>query len=211
MRFMEDMHVYLNKLSGELRLRKYSKQTEKAYLSIIGNFVESGLQTREFLLRYTEKSRSSIRSAYFALKFFHENVLRQKLDEKIPLAKSKSKLPVVLNKDEVNTDFNFNDFIKNSVTEINGKTGLKESGEPAVAKKEDDGDDDDSSNEVVPAPKATMKCSEIWDRITAHPRYTEIDIDGLCNEMKNKAKCSEKGVVINADDVSLLLERSIRR
>jgi len=116
-----------------------------------------------------------------------------------------------LNKDEVNTDFNFNDFIKNSVTEINGKTGLKESGEPAVAKKEDDGDDDDSSNEVVPAPKATMKCSEIWDRITAHPRYTEIDIDGLCNEMKNKAKCSEKGVVINADDVSLLLERSIRR
>ena len=42
-----------------------------------------------------------MRSAYFALKFFHVNVLNQKFDEKIPLAKNKGKLPVVLNKDEV--------------------------------------------------------------------------------------------------------------
>ena len=102
---MENIQTYLKKLSEELRLRKYSKQTEKAYLSIIGYFVESGLQPREFLLRYTEKSRSSIRSAYFALKFFHENVLGQKLDEKIPLAKNKGKLPIVLNKDEINKMF----------------------------------------------------------------------------------------------------------
>ena len=99
---MEDVQVYLDKLSEELRLRKYSRQTEKAYLSIMRNFISSGLQPREFLLRYTEKSRSSIRSAYFALKFFHENVLNQKFDEKIPLAKNKGKLPIVLNKDEIN-------------------------------------------------------------------------------------------------------------
>ena len=102
---MEDTHVYLNKLSEELRLRKHSRQTEKAYLSVIKNFVGSGLQPREFLLEYTGKSRSSIRSVYFALKFFYENVLRQKLDENIPLAKNKGKLPVVLNKDEVNKMF----------------------------------------------------------------------------------------------------------
>ena len=57
------------------------------------------------MLKYSDKSRSSIRSAYFALKFFHENVLSQKLNEKIPLAKNKSKLPIVLNKQEKNNMF----------------------------------------------------------------------------------------------------------
>ena len=98
---MEDIQVYLNKLSEELRLRKYSRQTEKAYASIIRNFIESELQPREFLLKYADKSRSSIRSVYFALKFFYENVLRQKFDENIPLAKNKGKLPIVLSKEEV--------------------------------------------------------------------------------------------------------------
>ncbi len=99
---MEDMQIYLNKLSEELKLRKYSKQTEKAYISIIRNFLEADLQPREFLLRYTDKSRSSLRSVYFALKFFYENVLTQKFDERIPIAKNKVMLPVVLSKEEVN-------------------------------------------------------------------------------------------------------------
>lgn len=99
---MEDVDVYLQKLSEELRLRKHSRQTEKAYVFIIKRFLDSGLQPREFLLGYTDKSRSAIRGAYFALKFFYEHVLRQKLDETIPLAKNKGKLPVVLSKEEVN-------------------------------------------------------------------------------------------------------------
>ncbi|ODV78487.1 PAP1-domain-containing protein [Suhomyces tanzawaensis NRRL Y-17324] len=68
--------------------------------------------------------------------------------------------------------------------------------------------DEEDENEVVPAPADTMRCSEIWDRITAHPKYTEIDIDGLCSELKSKAKCSERGVVINSADVNQLLEQS---
>ena len=102
---MEDTLVYLNKLSEEMKLRKYSRQTEKSYLSIIRNFIDSELTPREFLLKYSEKSRSSIRSVYFALKFFHETVLNQKFDETIPLAKNKIKLPVVLNKEEVSKMF----------------------------------------------------------------------------------------------------------
>ena len=102
---MEDTLVYLNKLSEEMKLRKYSRQTEKSYLSIIRNFIDSELTPREFLLKYSEKSRSSLRSVYFALKFFHENVLNQKFDENIPLAKNKSKLPVVLNKEEISKMF----------------------------------------------------------------------------------------------------------
>ncbi len=102
---MEDAQIYLNKLSEELKLRKYSRMTEKSYMSIIRIFIQSGLAPREFLLKYSDKSRSYMRSAYFALKFFHENVLKQKFDEKIPLAKNKGKLPVVLNKDEINKMF----------------------------------------------------------------------------------------------------------
>lgn len=98
---MGDVETYLQKLDEELALRKYSRQTVKAYSSVVHNFIQSGLEPRMFLLRYTEKSRSSIRSVYFALKFFYENVLRQKFDERIPLAKNKGKLPVVLSKEEV--------------------------------------------------------------------------------------------------------------
>ncbi len=98
---MENAQIYLNKLSEELKLRKYSRMTEKSYLSIIRRFIQSELEPREFLLKHADKSRSYMRSDYFALKFFHENVLKQKFDEKIPLAKNKGKLPVVLNKDEV--------------------------------------------------------------------------------------------------------------
>lgn len=102
---MEDAQVYLNKLSEELKLRKYSRMTGKSYLSIIRSFVQSGLAPREFLLKHSDKSRSYMRSAYFALKFFHESVLKQKLDEDLPLAKNKGKLPVVLNKGEINKMF----------------------------------------------------------------------------------------------------------
>ena len=98
---MDDAQIYIRKLSEELKLRKYSRQTEKAYLSVIRNFIESGLMPREFLLKYAEKSRSSIRSVYFALKFFYENVLSQKFDENIPLAQNKGKLPIVLSKEEI--------------------------------------------------------------------------------------------------------------
>lgn len=106
-------------------------------------------------------------------------------------------------KDQVNTNFNFNDFIKSSLpSEPSTRSDLKST--PGITPEQDD-------NEVVPAPEKTYKCSEIWDRITSHPRYTEIDIDGLCAELKTKAKCSEKGVVINATDVNALLEASAQK
>ncbi|EGW31463.1 uncharacterized protein SPAPADRAFT_62032 [Spathaspora passalidarum NRRL Y-27907] len=113
--------------------------------------------------------------------------------------------------DQVNVNFNFNDFVKHSLpSESSVSTGNYTTEQPKVSTipevQEEDDDDDDA---VVPAPPKTIKCSEIWDRITAHPKYTEIDIDGLCHELKSKAKCSENGVVINATDVNKLLEENI--
>ncbi|SGZ50865.1 CIC11C00000003887 [Sungouiella intermedia] len=116
----------------------------------------------------------------------------------------------------VNTDFNFNEFVKSSLpSDVSSRTnsvteGLK-SGSSVSSYHSSPLEEDDSKEEVVPAPEKTIRCSEIWDRITSHPRYTEIDIDGLCNELKTKAKCSEKGVVLDSKDVNKLIERLAMR
>lgn len=68
----------------------------------------------------------------------------------------------------------------------------------------------DDDNEVVPAEQKYLKCTEIWDRITSHPKYSDIDIDGLCNELRVKAKCSDKGVVIDYVDVNSVIERALK-
>lgn len=96
-----DNESNLKKLSEELRLRKYSPKTERAYIHIISNFLKKTCTPRDFLLTKTDKSRSLMRTTYFALKFFYENVLSQQFSEKIPLAKNSTNLPTVLNKEEV--------------------------------------------------------------------------------------------------------------
>ena len=75
---------------------------EKSYLLIVKRFLNSGKTPREFMLSYSNKSRATMRSVYFALKFFYENVLNEKFDEKLPLAKKEAKLPIVLSKEEIN-------------------------------------------------------------------------------------------------------------
>ncbi|MEM2916625.1 MAG: hypothetical protein QXT19_04685 [Candidatus Woesearchaeota archaeon] len=71
----EERYRLIGKLIEEVKLRRYSYQTGKSYISIVKDFLSSGKTLREFLLSYTTKSKSTMRSAYFALKFFHENVL----------------------------------------------------------------------------------------------------------------------------------------
>ncbi len=97
----DEISKLLQKLDEEIKLRKYSPRTGKSYGFIVEKFLKSGKEPREFLLRYTEKSRSAIRNAYFALQFFYEKVLGQLFPENIPLAKSSGKKPVVLGKDEI--------------------------------------------------------------------------------------------------------------
>ncbi len=92
---------YLQKLNEELKLRGYSEKTKKSYSYIITRYLEKEIDPREFLLKNSYKSKSTMRSNYFALKFFYENVLKQKFKEEIPLAKNESKIPVVLSKEEV--------------------------------------------------------------------------------------------------------------
>src|SRR3989338_1439731 len=97
----EERYKLIGKLIEEVKLRRYSHQTGKSYIPIVKNFLASGKSPREFMLSYTTKSKSTMRSAYFALKFFHENVLNIKFEEKLPLARKSLKLPLVLSKEEI--------------------------------------------------------------------------------------------------------------
>lgn len=123
----------------------------------------------------------------------------------------------------VNIDFNFNEFVKssysasessrnNSVADgSKAESSITSFNSPVIHEETEKQIKEAEEDEVVPAPETTLKCSEIWERITSHPRYTDIDIDGLCSELKLKAKCSEKGVVIAENDVHHLLERSAKK
>jgi len=97
----QERYELIGKLIEEIKLRKYSYQTGKAYISVVKRFLKSGKTPREFLLSYPNKSRSTMRSAYFALKFFYENALNKRFDEKLPLAKKSLKLPSVLSREEI--------------------------------------------------------------------------------------------------------------
>lgn len=88
--------------------------------------------------------------------------------------------------------------VSTTSTEPNYTTGKADSTDVAAAVFE----------EIVPSRDGRLlKCSEVWDRITAHPKYSDLDIDGLCMELRTKAKCSEKGVVVNVDDVQQALTK----
>ena len=97
----QERYKLVGKLIEEVKLRKYSYQTGKSYISVVKGFLKSGKTPREFLLSYSNKSRSTMRGAYFALKFFYKNVLNERFDEKLPLAKKDLKLPVVLSREEI--------------------------------------------------------------------------------------------------------------
>jgi AP-1-like factor len=70
-------------------------------------------------------------------------------------------------------------------------------------------DEKDDEDEVVPADDdlSLLSCNKIWDKIQNDPRFQagEIDVDNLCTELRQKAKCSETGVVVNEKDVNAVL------
>ncbi|MBI2143936.1 tyrosine-type recombinase/integrase [Candidatus Woesearchaeota archaeon] len=99
----EERYRLVGKLIEEVKLRGYSYQTGKSYISIVKCFLASRKTPREFLLSHSTKSKSTMRSAYFALKFFHENALNARFDETLPLARKSLKLPLVLSKEEINS------------------------------------------------------------------------------------------------------------
>lgn len=106
------MDAYLKKLEDELRLRRYSPRTVKSYSACVADYLrckQTCFDTvdvediKRFLLAKVDRGMSSqtINQSLQAINFFYWNVLEfhEKID--IRFAKTPSKLPVVLSRDEI--------------------------------------------------------------------------------------------------------------
>lgn len=107
------MDVYLKKLEDELRLRNYSPKTVKSYVACVANYLQSKQNAfdsvdvdfiKKFLLSKIDKGLSSqtVNQNLQAISFFCWNILKHRVKIDIRFAKTPSKLPVVLSRDEIN-------------------------------------------------------------------------------------------------------------
>ena len=106
------MDVYLQKLQDELRLRKYSPKTIKSYTACVSdylhakqtNFEEVDIDfIKKFLLSKVDKGYSSqtTNQSLQAINFFCWNVLKYHGKIDVRFAKTASKLPIVLSRNEI--------------------------------------------------------------------------------------------------------------
>jgi len=106
------MDVYLKKLENELRLRNYSPKTVKSYVSCVAEYLRVKQKNfdlvdidfiKEYLLSKINKGLSSqtINQSLQAINFFCWNVLKYRGKIDIRFAKTPSKLPIVLSRDEI--------------------------------------------------------------------------------------------------------------
>lgn len=108
------MDVYLKKLENELKLRNYSPKTIKSYTACVAKYLQAKKDNfdsvnvdfiKQYLLSLIEKGASSqtTNQNLQAINFFCWNVLKYSGKVNIRFAKTPSKLPVVLSRDEINS------------------------------------------------------------------------------------------------------------
>ena len=106
------MDVYLKKLGDELRLRKYSTKTIKSYSWCVAEYLRAKQNNfnsvnidfiKRYLLTKVDKGLSSqtVNQSLQAINFFCWNVLKFRGKIDIKFAKTPSKLPIVLSRDEI--------------------------------------------------------------------------------------------------------------
>jgi len=101
------MKELLKEMEENLKLKNYSKETIKSYISHVKKYTEyakdKGLNpqtAKEFILKKLEKNNpSSVSHSVFAIKYFFKEILHKKLD--IPNPKRNKTLPDILTPEEV--------------------------------------------------------------------------------------------------------------
>jgi len=101
------MNGLLIKLKRELEIRNFSRQTVSAYIYSMENFLEysnnKGLNeqtVKEYIQKSLKnKNPASVRRDLFAIKFFFEKILKQKIY--LPNPKRNNTLPEILTVDEI--------------------------------------------------------------------------------------------------------------
>lgn len=120
----EEKKRLLEKLEENLKLRNYSKETIKSYLSHAGKYLEflkteyaNNENAKRFVLKKLEKNEpSSVSHLIFALEYFFKNILNENLN--IPKPKRNKKIPEILTKEEIKR-------MINSISNIKHKLILK--------------------------------------------------------------------------------------
>ena len=122
----------LKKLEKELNLRNYSKKTVKGYLFSVNKFLEyaqnKGINEQTFkeyiLKKLRNQNPSTVAKDLFAIKFFFEKVLKQKVE--IPKPKRNKTLPEILTIDEIKKMFDSTENIKHKlILKLLYGTGLR--------------------------------------------------------------------------------------
>ena len=104
---MEDISSIKCNYENELKLRNFSLKTQKSYLLIVDDFLKSSKnisneEVKGYILSAINKKQSTsyIKQKYSALKLLFKTV-NKSLEFDIPNYKKESKIPEVLNKNEV--------------------------------------------------------------------------------------------------------------
>ncbi|QIX01904.1 hypothetical protein AMS68_007421 [Peltaster fructicola] len=81
-----------------------------------------------------------------------------------------------------------------------------------------DGGDDDYG---LPGTKKTTKpeqsnlvsCTKIWSQLQSNPDFQDgkFDLDGLCSELRTKARCSESGLMVDSNHVEAALKKMTQK
>ncbi len=101
------MQELFEKLKRELEIRNFSRKTIEAYLYSVGKFFNYSKDkgfNEDFVKDYVQKelrdkNPSSVRRDLFAIKFFFDKILKQKLS--VPNPKKNTPLPDILTTDEI--------------------------------------------------------------------------------------------------------------
>jgi site-specific recombinase XerD len=112
------MGTLREQMQADLQLRGLSPRTQEAYLNQVRDLARyfkkspdqlGESEVKEYLLHLLKEKKASdstVRQYYGALKFFYQTTLKRSLVmEKIPYLKTKKRLPVVLDKKEIETLF----------------------------------------------------------------------------------------------------------
>jgi len=137
------MGDWMSKLTRELEIRNFSKQTIKGYLSSVANLLNYSKDrklTQDIVKDYIQlnlksKNPSSVRRDLFAIKFFFKNVLNEEII--LPNPKKNSPLPEILTSEEIKLLINSTENIKHKlIIKLLYGCGLRAS-EIVILKKDD--------------------------------------------------------------------------
>jgi len=82
-----------------------------------------------------------------------------------------------------------------------------------IEKARDGGDDDyglpTSLAKTTENQSKLISCNNIWNQLQSNPDFQEgkFDLDGLCSELRAKARCSESGVMVDQNHVDAALRK----